>query len=224
MSWWREAWLIARKDLTIELRSRVTINQVAPLGLLILVVFAFAFDQNAQLLALGSPGLFWVGVLFSGILTVQRAFTTEGSDGLTDALRLSGIGPASIYLGKTLAVAVQLLALEVVLLAGIIVLFDGSVEDWPLLGVSALVGTGAFAAAGCIYGALSLGLRVRETLLPLLLMPVVAPLLLAGSRAFEHALGVGDEPGWSLVGLSGVMFVVYLALGTLSASPLLEDG
>ncbi len=220
----REVLLVARKDLTIEWRSRVTTNQVAPLGLLILIVFALAFDANPQLLSLGAPGLFWVGVLFSGLLTVQRAFTVEGVDGLTDALRLSGLRPGSIYLGKTLAVAIQLLFLEVVLFGGVIVFFDASVDEWLLLIVAAVVGTSGFAAAGCIYGAMSLGLRVRETLLPLLLLPVVAPLLLAGSRAFDRALGVSTQAGWNWVAMLGVMSVVYLTLGTLSAGPLMEDG
>ncbi len=81
----RQAALIARKDLLVEWRSRVTLNQVVPLALLILVVFAFAFDANQALLDQGAPGLFWVGVLFAGVLTVQRAFTIESTDGITDA-------------------------------------------------------------------------------------------------------------------------------------------
>lgn len=220
----RQAWLMARKDLTIELRSRVTLNQVAPLGLLVLIVFAFAFDADQQLLSRGGPGLFWVGVLFAGILTVQRAFSTEDVDGISDALRLSGLRPVSIYLGKALAVMLELLVLELVLFVGVIVFFDASVDDWALLIVSVVVVTGGFASAGCLYGSMSLGLRLRETLLPLLLIPVAAPLLLAGSRAFERALGVNDQAGWSWVGLAGVMWGVHLAVGTLSVGPLLEDG
>jgi heme exporter protein B len=220
----RETWLVARKDLLIEWRSRVTINQVVPLALLILVVFAFAFDANRELLRLGAPGLFWIGVLFAGVMTVQRSFTIEAADGITDALRLADLSPRSLFLGKMLAIGVQLLVLEVALLGGAVVFYDARIDSWPLLVVTAIVGTGGFAAIGCIYGAMSLGVRVRETLLPLLLIPVVAPILLAGTRAFERALGVSTQAGWNWVGLLGVMWGVYIAVGTLAFGPLLEDG
>ncbi len=220
----RQAWLVARKDLTIEARSRVTLNQVAPLGLLVLIVFAFAFDADQNLLGRGGPGLFWIGVLFAGVIVIQRAFSVEDVDGITDALRLSGLRPAAIHLGKTLAVTLELLVLELGLFLGVIVFFDSRVDDWPLLIVGALVVTVGFAAAGSLYGTLSLGLRLRETLLPLLFVPVAAPLLLAGSRAFERAFGVNDQAGWSWVGLAALMSGVHLALGTLAVAPLLEDG
>ena len=199
-------------------------NQVAPLALLILVVFAFAFDANRELLDRGAPGLFWVGVLFAGILTVQRAFTIESVDGITDALRLADLSPQALFVGKMVAVVVQLLILEVALLLGAVVFYDAAIEEPILLVVAALTGTGGFAAVGCIYGAMSLGVRVRETLLPLLLIPVVAPILLAGTRAFESALGVSTQAGWNWVGLLGVMWGVYIAVGTIAFGPLLEDG
>lgn len=219
----QEIWLVARKDLLIEWRSRVTLNQVAPLGLLTLIVFAFAFDANRNLLSRGAPGLIWVGVLFSGVLTVQRSFTVEANDGITDALRLSGVSPSAMFLGKTIAVGAQLLVLEFVLFGGAVVFFDSHLSDPLLLITAAVAGTGGFAAVGCIYGAMSLGVRVRETLLPLLLIPVVAPILLAGTRAFERALDVSTQAGWNWVGLLAVMWGVYLAVGTLAFGPLLED-
>ena len=84
----REALLIARKDLRVEWRSKVTLGHVAPLALLILVVFAFAFDANARLLELGAGGLYWVAVLFGGTLLIQRAFDVETEDGNFDAFRM----------------------------------------------------------------------------------------------------------------------------------------
>ncbi|MDG2111979.1 MAG: heme exporter protein CcmB, partial [Actinomycetota bacterium] len=212
----RDAWLIARKDLTIEWRSRITIGQVAPLGLLILVVFAFAFDANAALLAAGAGGLYWVAVLFGGVLLVQRSFDVEGEDGNQDALRLSGIEPGSIFLGKAAALMVQLITLELVLGAGVIVFFDVGVERWGLLLCSGCGGTLAFAVCGTLYGALASGVRVRDTLLPLLLIPVVAPVLLAGTRAYETAFGVSTGAGWNWTGLLFVIAAVYTAVGLVA--------
>ena len=221
---WREVWLVAGKDLLIEWRSRVTLNQIAPLGLLILVVFAFAFDANQFLLDQAAPGLFWVAVLFAGLLTVQRSFTIESANGLRDALRLSGLRPSAVFIGKVIAIVVELLALEIVLALGILAMYDATIEDPGLALVTALVGTMAFGAIGCIYGAVSLGLRVRETLLPLLLIPVVAPILLAGTRAMESAFGLTTQAGWNWVGLLAVITAVYTAIGLVVFGPLLEDG
>jgi heme exporter protein B len=139
-------------------------------------------------------------------------------------LRLSGLHPGGIFLGKLLAVTAQLLVLEAALLAGVILFFDVAVVEVPLLVLAAVAGTIAFAAAGVIYGVLSIGVRIRETLLPLLAVPVVAPVLLAATRAFETALDVTVATGWNWVGLLLVVAAVYVAIGLVSFGPLLEDG
>jgi heme exporter protein B len=221
---WREAMLIVRKDLLLEWRSRVTVNQIAPLGLLSLVVFAMALDANQALLDQSAPGLFWIAVLFAGIITVQRSFTIEAENGIRDALRLSSIRPAAMFLGKATAITVQLLVLEAVLLVGVVAMYDATIEE-PVLAIStAIAGTASFAVVGCIYGAVSLGLRVRETLLPLLLIPVVAPVLLGATRAMERAFGVSTQAGWNWVGLLVVITAVYTSIGLAVFGPLLEDG
>src|SRR5205807_3389056 len=96
---WRDAVLVAGKDLRIEARSRVTTNQVAPFAILVLVLFAFALDPDRGVLVKATAGLFWVAVLFSSLLSVQRSFAIEASDGARDGLRLSGLDPAGIFLG-----------------------------------------------------------------------------------------------------------------------------
>ena len=96
----RDAALIAGKDLRLEARARVALNQVAPFALLVLVLFAFALDPDRGVLDRATPGLYWVAVLFSALLAVQRAFSLEAADGVRDGLRLSGLDPAGIFLGK----------------------------------------------------------------------------------------------------------------------------
>ena len=102
---WRDAALVAGKDLRIELRSRVVMHQVAPLAVLVLVLFAFALGPDRAPMAQAAPGLFWVAVLFATVLAVQRSFALESADGARDGLRLSGLDPAGVFLGKTAAVA-----------------------------------------------------------------------------------------------------------------------
>ena len=231
----RTARLIAAKDLRLELNSRVTAFQVLPFAVLLVILFAFAFDADRKVLLPASPGLFWIAVLLSLFLAVGRMFTIETADGALDALRLSSLDPAGIFLGKAVALLLELLLLEVVLLVAVLVLYDVSV---PASGVVLLVTTAVatsvgLVATGTLYGVLSAGTTVRETLLPLLIGPVVAPLLIGASRAFEAALGtrrgvdssvvVKVSEGWPWAGLLTVFALVYVAAGLLAFGALLED-
>jgi hypothetical protein len=127
----RDAWLVAGKDLRIEARARVATNQILPFALLVLVLFAFALDPDRQTLAVVTPGLYWVTVLFTALVAVQRTFTIEAVDGGRDALRLSGLDPAGVFLGKAAGVFVQLVILDVLLLLGVVILYGAEV---PLAG------------------------------------------------------------------------------------------
>lgn len=220
---WADAWAVARKDLLIEARTRVGMNQVGPFAVLVLLLFAFAFDSSTTVLRAGTAGLLWVAVLLSSLLAVQRAFSLEAPDGLLDALRLSGLAPAGIFLGKTLAVAVQLLVLDGVLLFGVVVLYDASLGSPALLVPTVVATTVGLAALGCSYGILAVGHRVAATLLPLLLLPALAPLLLAATQATDAALAATPDRGWRWLALVVAFALGYLGLGALTFGILLDD-
>ena len=222
---WRDALLVAGKDLRIEARSRVATNQVAPFAVLVLILFAFALDPDRGALARAAAGLFWVAVLFSAVLAVQRSQAVEGAEGTGDALRLSGLDPAGIFLGKAAALAVELLALELLLGAGVILLYGVDPGGYAVMAATAGAATLGLAAAGTIYGALAGGPGAHETLLPLLLLPAVAPVLVAATRAWEAALGTAaaatSAADW--VSLLGVVALVYVAFGVVAYGPLMEE-
>jgi len=220
---WADAALVAGKDLHVEARSRVTTNQVAPYALIVLVLFGFAFDQDRTLLIRSAPGLFWMAVLLCSLLAVQRSFALEAADGARDGLRMSGLDPAGIFLGKALAVAAELVVLEVLLGIGIVVLYGSRLGDPLLLVSTAALSTVGLAAAGILYGVMASGLRVRETLLPLLVLPVVAPVLLGATEAWRVALGMSADNGWRWLGLLGSFAVIYVTLGILAFGALLEE-
>jgi heme exporter protein B len=220
---WRDAAVMAGKDLRIEARSRVATNQVAPFGVIVLVLFGFALEPDSGALRAAAPGLFWVAVLFCSLLAVQRSFAVEAADAAGDGLRMSGLDPAGIFLGKAGAVALELAGLEVLLAIGIVVLFGAALSGTALLLATAVAATVGLAACGTLYGVLAAGLRVRETLLPLLILPVVAPVLIGATRASEVALGQSLDDGWKWVTLLTVFAVVYVTLGVLSFGTLLEE-
>jgi heme exporter protein B len=220
-----ELWLVTAKDLRIEARSRVTLAQVLPFGVIVLILFAFALDPDRGLLPKVAPGLFWVAVLLAALLAVSRAFSIEQANSARDGLRLSGLDAGAMFLGKALAVALQLLALEVVLGLGVVLFYDLTPKAAEVLVPAAVAATVGLAAAGTLYGVLAAGLRVRETLLPLLLLPVVAPVMLGATRAFEAGLGLNGSAGeaWPWVELLALFAVIYTTLGFLAFGPLLEE-
>jgi len=219
---WRDAALVAGRDLRVEARSRVTLQQVGPFALLVLILFAFALDPARQTLERATPGLYWVTVLFSALLALARSAALGETDGVRDALRLSALEPAGVFAGKALAVAAELLVLEVVLGLGVIVLYGAEPAGVGLLAVTCVTATAAVASTGTLYGALVSGLRARETLLPLLLLPVLAPVLLGATRAFEAALGGAPAEGWPWCGLLAVFAVLYSVAGAAAYGTLLE--
>ena len=117
----------------------------------------------------------------------------------------------------------QLLVLEAVLAVGVAIFYDTTFEGIPLLLAVAVVATLGIAGAGAVYGALSARLRSRDTLMPLLLLPLLAPVLISATRGFEVALGREAGPGWPWAALLGIFAVVYLTLGAFLFRPLLED-
>lgn len=220
---WRDARLVASKDLRLELRSRVALNQILPFSMLVLFLFAFALNPDRGLLSSATAGLFWIAVLFSSLLILQRAFAVEAADGADEALLLAGLDPTGIFLGKAAAAGLQLLALEVFLICGVVVLYGTELRGVGLLLATCLTATTGIVAVGTIHGALAAGVRVGESLLPLLLLPVVAPIMIGATRAFEAALEGVSADGWPWIGLLSIFAAVYTALGLVTFGSLLED-
>ena len=224
---WRIARLVAAKDLRIERRSRVVINQVLPFAAVTMLMFAFALDAT-NVLERVAPGLIWLATLFSLLVLVQRAFAIESEDGALDALRVAGVDPVAIYWGKALALAAQLAVLELLLIVAAVLLYGADVPagGLVLLGVTLVLATAGLASVGTLYGGLTAGFTGRETLLPLLVLPVVAPVLIGATRAVESALGTDGaalSEGWPWVGLLAVFAVAFGAGGALAFGPLIEE-
>jgi len=227
MSTSRIARAVAAKDLRIELRSRVVTNQVLPFSGLVMVMFAFALD-NDDVLQRTAGGLVWLATLFSLFILVQRTFAVETYDGALDSLRVAGVNPQGIFIGKSLALFIQLLILESVLFVAAVVLYRVNVNGSGvvLLVTCVLCATAGLAFVGTLYGGLTAGARGRETLLPLLLLPVVAPVLICATRATESAFrsgGVTVGEGWPWVGVLAVFTAVFGLGGLLSFGSLIEE-
>lgn len=209
----RVALLVAGKDLRIERRSRVLLWQVVPFGVMALVLSGLALGPDQAGHSSAAPGLFYLVVVLVALLMINRASSVEATPGTRASVATLGLDPAGVFLGKTVALAVELWLTAIVLLAGSVLLLHtalhGTLEAVP----SIVVTLGAIAGAGTLYGALTSGGNAAATLLPVLSLPAFAPLLIAGERSFNSALHGGALLQWWVIMV--VALAVYLALGIL---------
>jgi heme exporter protein B len=219
----RDALLVAGKDLRIERRSRVALQQILPFGGIVIVMFAFALDADRTSLPAAAPGLFWAAVLLATLLAIGRSFSVEESNGARDGLRLSGLDGGSIFVGKAVAIAVELFLLEAVLGVAVVVLYGVAVHGAIVLLCAAVAATIGLAATGTVYGVLATGLRARDTLVPLLVLPAVTPVMLGATRAFAAALDGSTSEAWQWVQLLAAFSLLAIAAGAMAFGPLLEE-
>ena len=219
----RQALAIAGKDLRVEWVSRVTTVRVVPFAGVLVLLFAVALDPDRGLLPRVAPGLFWLAVLLSALLAVGRAFAVERENSAGSGLLLSGLDPAAMYLGKAGALLVQLLALEAVVGVTMAALYDVAPKRLWLIVAGAVLASAGIAAAGTLYGALVTVDMGRDSLLALLLLPVLLPVLLAATRTFEAATqgDAGGHLAW--LGLLAVFAALYGGLGVLTFGSLIEE-
>ncbi len=216
----RSAMLVAAKDLKIEMRSRVLLVQVVPFAGVVFFLFAFALNQHQSLLNEASGGLFWLAVLFVAVLSVQRSVSVDSEDLAGESLLMTGIDPAGVFLGKVAALTIELLVLETVMLLAESLFYQAAIRSVASIALTALVATLGIACAGILYGALSAGSKVRETLLPMLMLPVVSPVLLGAASVWPGAGHLAGGSRWMLL-LSGFA-VLYLAVGSAGYGVLAE--
>lgn len=185
-SFWRYALLVAGKDLRIEGRSREVLYTMGFSAALVVLVFSFAM-ANVTDPAQGpitAAGVLWAATLFTGTVALSRVLDRERENESIRSLLLSPIPRAAIYLGKLIATAILMLAVEILLAVLVGVLFSAEVFRHPIwLGAVLVLGTLGFASCGVVFSAALLRARSRDALLGALMFPIVIPVLLAASRA-----------------------------------------
>jgi heme exporter protein B len=191
--YWRKVWLIMAKDLRIELRAKEIIVVMAAFSVLAVIIFGMAYDLRVPQPTMVAPGVLWGVLLFSGTLGLNRSFSAEADRQTLMALLLAPIDRSALYLGKFLANLFFLLLMTVVLLPVILFIFDVNLFRFWIIGALAL-GIIGYVGVGTLFAALTATIRARESMLPILLLPVMAPVFMAGLKVTEQVL---DGRDWS---------------------------
>jgi len=186
----RAAWLIARKDVVVEFRSRELAYTTLFFAVACVLVFAVAFVDEMGNAIQGAPeGILWVAIAFSGTLALGRTFERERQSETLRALLLSPIERPAVYLGKLTALLMLMFAVEAIVVTLVVFMFRAEFGAAPWLLMALVVsGTIGFAAVGTLFGAMLSRLRSRDVLLPMLLYPVTLPVVIAGVKGTQAIL------------------------------------
>ncbi len=225
MSGLRRIACIVGKDLRSELRTKEALTSTVFFALLVLLVFNFAFDPGTRDVTVVGAGILWIAFLFSSILAMNRLMLNEREDGGIEGLMLCPVPRTSLYLAKCATLLLVLLASETVTLALFVLFFDpplggGLVE----LALVVLLGTIGLVSLGTTFAAMAVRTRTREAMLPLLLIPIAVPLLIAVVEATSAVLsgeGLGQEQKWLQLLLA--FDVLFLGIGYLTFPAILEE-
>ncbi|MCC6453447.1 MAG: heme exporter protein CcmB [Caldilineaceae bacterium] len=197
-SYLRKVRAIAAKDLRAELRAKESLSVMIAFSLLAVLIFGLAFDLRVPEATMVAPGVMWVVLLYSGVLGLNRSFGAEVDRGTLAALLLAPVDRSAIYFGKFLAHLAFMLLNAAIILPVTLVIFDINVlQPWILAGV--LLGTVGYVAVGTLFAALAANSRARESLLPILLLPVMVPIFIAGVALTANVLDgrtLGDFQRW----------------------------
>jgi len=235
----RATWLLVRKDLLLEWRTRARANALFFFALATLLLFSFALGPDTTILRRAAGGTLWLAILLASVLALGESFRVEQENAALDGLRLAPADPQALFLAKALANGMLLLLLGVALLpvlgalAGLTlaprIVMTLPVLTFPLSGLGAMalvlvLGCLAIAAPGTIYAAIASNARARDVLLPLLLFPLLIPALVAAAKATSLALE-GDPmlQFGSWLGLLASFDLIYWSLGFALFPLVVED-
>jgi heme exporter protein B len=220
----RPTTILLAKELRSEFRTRDLLTTTLVFVLTVLVLFSFTFDPTAAEARRFGPGLLWLALLFAGSLMLHPSFLREQANDTLAALRMAPIEPVSILASKILANLCFLLVAELFLLPVFAALYNLRLA--PILGrllVVLLLGTLALSTVGTVFSAISSQARMRELLLPLLLLPLLTPALIASTEATRALLEDSPDVWSSWTGMLVAFDVIFLTLTWLFGEYLLEE-
>ena len=216
------AWLILRKDLTVEFRSREIVYTAFFFAVACVLVFAFAFVREGRPPEGAAAAVLWVAILFSGNLALARTFERERQSETLRALLLAPVARTALYTGKLLGIMAMLAIIELMLVPLVAFLFQEPLLRHPFwLTAIVLAGTAGFSAVGTLFAAMLVRVRARDMLLPLLLYTITVPVIIAGvqgtSVLLQPEVDFGVVRFWLVLLICFDVVFVTLALWTFDA-------
>src|SRR6478736_6267017 len=212
------SWLVARKDLAIEFRTRTAFFSALVFALVGLTIFYFAWDATAVAAIDLAPGVLWVIFTFSGLLGLQRSFGSELADRAVDGLLGAPISRESIYLGKALANLVFVVGILAVTIPAVVLFYNLPLGSGiaGLAGIAALAAVG-LVAVGTLFSAMAVNTRMAELLLPMLSLPFFVPVVMAAAQSSARLMaGRPVAEAWPWLRILVAFDIVFVTACTLA--------
>ncbi len=220
---WRAISTILWKDLKIELQTKEAFSASFVFSLMVLVIFNFTLDLTTEEALKMGAGFLWIAFAFGGVLALNRSFTLERDENCIQGLQLVPVDRGGIYIGKCLANVIFMLATEIILLPLFAVFFNVDILARPFYLLAVLVlGSIGFSSVGTLFSAIAVHTRMREVILPILLLPVAIPVLIAAVETTAYALGADTDPSFWLR-LLVVYDVIFVTVSFLTFGYILQE-
>jgi len=219
----RSLYAIIWKDLAAELRSRELLSAMLVFALLVILIFNFALELDAQARATVTAGVLWVTFAFAGTLGLNRSMAMEKDRGCLDGLLLAPVDRSAIYFGKSIGNLIFMFIVEAIVLPVYSVLYSVNLFNPGLLLVI-LLGSIGYVAVGTLLSSMAVQTRTRDVLLPILLFPLVIPVLIAavkGSTGFLQGMDIIDIRPW--LNLLVVYDVIFVAIAFMVFDYVVEE-
>ncbi len=213
MSFFRVIRWIIWKDLASEIRSRENISSMFFFAFIVIMIFSFSFSMDQQGAREMMSGIIWVAFGFTGIIGLGKSFSVELQNDCLENLQISPIPKGGVYLGKLIANLIFILIAELVLFPLFVIFFNLDVLDkvhWVLL--IFLLGTLGLSAVGTLFSAMTVQIRAREVMLPILLLPMAVPVMIG---AVEATRGILNGDPWALYGHWVQLLIVFDLIFTI---------
>jgi heme exporter protein CcmB len=222
----RAVWVVTRKDILIETRTREILLTTVFFALACVLVFAFGFVKEGRPMEDVAAGILWIAIAFSGTLALGRAFERERQGETLRALLIAPIDRPALYLGKLLGILILLAAVEILIVPLVALMFQAALFDHALLMMGLLAaGTVGFAAVGTLFAAMLVRARSRDVMLPVLLYPITVPVIIGGVRGTAALLAPTADLAMARLWLSMLLFfdVVFLTLALWTFEPVMTE-
>lgn len=222
----RTVWLVVRKDLLIEIRSREIVYTTLFFAVSTVLVFAFGFVRDGRPVEDAAAGILWIAIAFSGTLALGRAFERERQCETVRALMMAPVDRPAIYVGKLVGVLLLLAVVEALIVPMVALMFQAPLFAHPLLmGGLLATGTIGFAAVGTLFAAMLVRARSRDVLLPILLYPITIPVIIGGVRGTAALLQADVDLPMATMWLSMLAFfdVVFITLALWTFEPSMTE-
>jgi len=222
----RTVWVITRKDLLVEARTREVLFTTLFFAISCVLVFAFGFVREGRPVSDAAAGILWIAIAFSGTLALGRVFERERHGETLRALLIAPIDRPALYVGKLVGILILLAAVEVVVVPLVALMFQAALFDHALLMVGLLAaGTVGFAAVGTLFAAMLVRARSRDVMLPILLYPITVPVIIAGVRGTAALLQPEGGLPMARAWLAMLVFfdVVFITLALWTFEPVMTE-